>query len=53
MGATVTGWFWQWAQWRGCVAILGAVAVVSLGLALLSSRPGERLHGEEAEIVGD
>ncbi|HVP53326.1 MAG TPA: MFS transporter [Terriglobales bacterium] len=53
LGATATGWFWQWAQWRGCVAILGTVAVVSLGLALLSSRPGEQLHGEEAEIVGD
>ena len=38
---------------RGCVAVLGAVAVVSLGLALLSSRPGEQLQGEEAEIVAD
>jgi len=53
LGATVTGWFWERAQWRGCVAVLGAVAVVSLGLALLSSRPGEQLHGEEAEIVAD
>ena len=53
LGATVTGWFWERAQWRGCVAVLGAMAVVSLGLALLSSRPGERLHGEEAEIVAD
>jgi len=60
LGATVTGWFWERAQWRGCVAVLGAVAVVSLGLAvvslglaLLSSRPGEQLRGEEAEIVAD
>ena len=53
LGATVTGWFWEWAQWRGCVTVLAAVAVLSFGLALRSSRPGERLHGEEAEIVGD
>jgi YNFM family putative membrane transporter len=53
VGATVTGWSWQWAGWRGCVALLGAVAVVSLGLALLSSRPTDRLATEEAELVGD
>ena len=53
LGATVTGWFWEWAQWRGCVAVLGAMELVSLGLALLSSRPGEQLRGEQAEIVGD
>ncbi|MFI5111356.1 MAG: MFS transporter [Terriglobales bacterium] len=53
MGAVVTGWCWQWARWRGCVALLAAAACVSLGLALLSSRPGEKLHPEEAEIVAD
>jgi hypothetical protein len=53
MGAVVTGWCWQWARWRGCVALLAAAAAVSLKLALLSSRPGEKLHPEEAEIVGD
>ena len=53
LGATVTGWFWEWAQWRGCVGVLGMVALLSFGLALRSSRPGEVLRGEEAEIVGD
>jgi MFS transporter, YNFM family, putative membrane transport protein len=52
LGATVIGCLWERAQWRGCVAALGAVAVVSLGLALLSSR-GDQLYGEEAEIVAD
>jgi YNFM family putative membrane transporter len=53
VGATVTGWFWQWKRWPGCVVILGGVAVISLGLAMLSSRPGEQVHGEEAEILAD
>ncbi|HET7183613.1 MAG TPA: MFS transporter [Terriglobales bacterium] len=53
VGATVTGWFWQWKRWPGCVAVLGGVAVISLGLAILSSRPGEQVHGEEAEILAD
>ncbi len=52
-GAVVTGWLWQWKGWLGCVGLLAAVAVLSLGLAFLSSRPGERLHPEEAEIVAD
>jgi MFS transporter, YNFM family, putative membrane transport protein len=52
-GATVSGWFWQWAGWHGCVALLSTMAVVSLGMALLSSRPADQLHGEEAEIVAD
>jgi len=33
----VTGLCWEWAQWRGCIGVLGAVAMVSLGLALLAS----------------
>jgi predicted MFS family arabinose efflux permease len=53
LGATVTGWVWQWKRWHGCVALLAGVAVLSLGLALWSSRPGEQLHPEEAEIVAD
>jgi predicted MFS family arabinose efflux permease len=53
VGAVVTGWFWQWKGWRGCVVVLAAVAVLSLGLALLSGRRGEVLHGEEAEVVAD
>jgi MFS transporter, YNFM family, putative membrane transport protein len=53
VGAVVTGWFWEWKRWRGCVVVLGAMAVLSLGLALLSGRRGEVLHGEEAEVVAD
>ncbi len=53
VGATVTGWFWEWKRWPGCVLALAAMAILSLGLALLSSRPGEQLHPEEAEIVAD
>jgi len=53
LGAVVTGWFWQWERWHGCVALLAGAAIVSLGLAMLSSRPGEELHGEEAEVVAD
>ncbi len=53
IGAEATGWMWNWRRWRGCVTLLAAVAMVSLALAFISSRPGERLHGEEAEVVGD
>jgi len=37
----------------GCIGVLGAVAMVSLGLALLNSRPGGQLQGKEADIVAD
>ncbi|MBZ5566549.1 MAG: MFS transporter [Acidobacteriia bacterium] len=53
LGATVTGWVWEWKRWHGCVTLLASVAVLSLALALVSSRPGEQLHPEEAEIVAD
>ncbi len=53
VGATVTDWFWRWQRWPGCVLLLIAVAVLSLGLALLSSRPQERLDTSEVELVGD
>ncbi len=52
-GAVVTGWFWTWKRWHGCVMLLSGVAVLSLLLAMLSSRPGEQLHGEEAEVLAD
>lgn len=52
LGAWVTGWFWLWAGWKGCVALLAAVALVSLAMAYLSSRPDESLNLADAEPVG-
>jgi predicted MFS family arabinose efflux permease len=52
LGAWVTGWFWVWAGWPGCVALLGAVSLTSLGMAYLSSQPHEKLALEDAEPVG-
>ncbi len=53
VGATVTDWFWRWQGWRGCVALLIGISLVSLGLALLSSRPQDQLDTSEVELVGD
>ncbi len=52
-GALVTGWFWQWAGWKGCVFSLAVVSLVSLLMAFLSSRPNEALDLSAAEPVGD
>jgi YNFM family putative membrane transporter len=52
LGAWVTGWFWVWNGWRGCVLLLTAVSLVSLVMAYLSSRPDEALALEGAEPVG-
>ena len=52
LGAWVTGWFWVWAGWKGCVALLAAVSLVSLAMAYLSSRPREALNLADAEPVG-
>ena len=52
LGAWVTGWFWLWAGWKGCVAILAAVALTSLAMAYLSSSPHEPLNLADAEPVG-
>lgn len=52
LGAWVTGWFWVWRGWPGCVALLGAVSLTSLGMAYLSSQPHEKLALEDAEPVG-
>ena len=51
-GATLTDWFWRWKGWPGCVALFGAVAVLSLALAWTSSRPLERDSGE-IELLGN
>ena len=53
LGALVTGWFWAWKRWHGCVLLLSGTAVLSLLLAMLSSRPGEQVDGEEAEVLAD
>ncbi len=52
MGAWVTGWFWLWAGWKGCGALLAGVSLLSLAMALLSSRPHETLDLADAEPVG-
>ena len=51
LGAWVTGWFWVWAGWKGCVALLAGVSLVSLAMAYLSSRPREALNLADAEPV--
>ncbi len=52
-GATLTDWFWRWAAWPGCVALLGGVSLLSLWLARVSSRPLDQLDSTEIELVGD
>jgi predicted MFS family arabinose efflux permease len=53
LGATLTGLFWRWKQWSGCVVLLGAVSLVSLWLARASSRPVDHLDSTEIELIGD
>jgi predicted MFS family arabinose efflux permease len=52
-GATLTDWFWRWKGWPGCVALFGAVAVLSLALAWTSSRPLEERDSGEIELLGN
>ncbi len=53
IGATATDFFWQWRKWPGCVALLGAISLLSLWLARLSSRPVERLDTAEIGLAVD
>ena len=53
VGATLTGLFWRWEGWPGCVAVLGGVSLLSLWLARICSRPREQLDSAEIELVGD
>jgi predicted MFS family arabinose efflux permease len=53
VGATLTDWFWRWAAWPGCVALLGGVSLLSFWLARISSRPSDQLDSREIELVGD
>jgi len=52
-GATLTGLFWRWQGWPGCVALFGGVSLVSLWLARISSRSSDQLDSTEIELVGD
>lgn len=42
LGATLTGLFWRWKEWPGCVFLLGIMSGASLFLARISSRPDSR-----------
>jgi len=53
LGATITGWFWRWAGWPGCVALLAAISLFSFVLARLSSRTADPIDAGEIEFVGD
>ena len=52
-GATLTGWFWHWAAWPGCVALLVGISLLSMWLARMSSLPTDQLNSAEIELVGD
>jgi MFS transporter, YNFM family, putative membrane transport protein len=52
-GATLTGWFWHWAAWPGCVALLVGISLLSMWLARMSSLPTDQLDSAEIELVGD
>ena len=41
VGATLTGLFWRWRGWPGCVVMLAGISLSSLWLARLSSRPND------------
>jgi MFS transporter, YNFM family, putative membrane transport protein len=51
-GATVTGFFWRWKGWPGCVALLIAASLLSLWLARISVPPLDRFDVAEIETVG-
>ena len=53
MGATLTGLFWKWRGWPGCVLLFGGVSLVSLLCARLSSNQANELDTTEIELVGD
>jgi MFS transporter, YNFM family, putative membrane transport protein len=52
VGATLTDWFWRYWAWPGCVALLGAVSLISVGLAWVSSWPSEQVDTTEIGLVG-
>jgi MFS transporter, YNFM family, putative membrane transport protein len=52
IGATITGFFWRWEGWPGCVALLVLVSILSLCLARFSVPPLDRFNAAEIEMVG-
>jgi MFS transporter, YNFM family, putative membrane transport protein len=52
VGATLTDWFWRYWAWAGCVALLGTVSLISVGLAWVSSWPSEQVDTTEIGLVG-
>lgn len=52
IGAALTGLFWRWKGWPGCVVLMGAVSLASLWLARVSSRPLDQFDSTEIELVG-
>jgi len=52
-GATVTDWFWRRFEWPGCVAVLAAASLLSLGLARFSTSEQGQLDSTEIELMGD
>lgn len=53
IGATLTGLFWRWKGWTGCVMVLVGASLLSWWLARVSSRPLDQLDSAEIELVGD
>jgi len=51
VGATLTDWFWRWKRWPGCVALLGAVSLLSLVLSYLSTRSLTGLEAPTLQVV--
>ncbi|HEX8815388.1 MAG TPA: MFS transporter [Terriglobales bacterium] len=52
LGATVTGFLWRWKGWPGCVGLMIAVSLLSLGLAWFSAPPFVPISAAEVETVG-
>jgi MFS transporter, YNFM family, putative membrane transport protein len=51
-GAVITGFFWRWKGWPGCVALLVGISILSLCLARSSVPPLDRFDAAEIEMVG-
>jgi predicted MFS family arabinose efflux permease len=52
-GALAPGYFWKVAGWRGCVALIVAVQLITISIALLWWAPGRAGSISSADIEGD